>query len=350
MLGTNLAKQRESSFEARRKSVMVKLDPSGYFRQIPLEPHRMKAEITPTRDVFVLCHLGVPQLSRKEWSLTVGGLVKTSKRFDFEGLARYRSIELESVHECAGSPLQPGIPTRRVSNVIWQGIRLADLLDDCGVNPEAGYVWAEGCDHGSFNGTPVPAYVKDLPLSRVNEDVLIATGMNGAPLPPPHGFPARLVVPGFYGTNSVKWLARLTLASSRADSPFTTVWYNDPAEDSSGAVIGTKPVWDLAPNSVIVSPEPGLKTAAGRPIEVWGWAWSDGGVCGVRVTADGGASWTEAACASRRGRGWQRFTTNFTPVSPGKHTLASCARDTNQGTQPACGKRNAWHEVEIEAL
>jgi DMSO/TMAO reductase YedYZ molybdopterin-dependent catalytic subunit len=310
----------------------------------------MKAAITPAGDVIVLCHLGVPRLSREEWSLTVEGLVKTGRRLDFDSLARYRSVELESVHECAGSPLQPAMPTRRVSNVIWHGIRLAELLDDCGVNPEAAYVWAQGCDHGVFNGVPAGAYVKDLPLSRINEDVLIATGMNGAPLPPKHGFPARLVVPGFYGTNSVKWLTRLTLSASRADGPFTTVWYNDPVEDASGEVTVTKPVWALAPNSVIVSPEPGLKATAGKPIEVWGWAWSDGGVCSVKVTADGGASWIEAMPGSRKGRGWQRFTTSFVPVSPGRYTLASCAYDTLQEVQPPRGKRNAWHEVEIEAL
>jgi DMSO/TMAO reductase YedYZ molybdopterin-dependent catalytic subunit len=72
---------------------------------------------------------------------------------------------------------------------------------------------------------PVEAYLKDLPLTRIAADILIAFEMNGAPLPPEHGFPARLVVPGFYGTNSVKWLTRMTLTECRASGPFTTRWY-----------------------------------------------------------------------------------------------------------------------------
>jgi sulfane dehydrogenase subunit SoxC len=327
----------------------ARLDPEGYFRHIPLEPHRMTAEMTPSTDVIVLCHLGVPQLSREEWSLKVDGLVKQELRLDFEALARYSAAGVESVHECAGSPLQPDVPTRRVSNVLWCGIKLADLLDDCGVNPEAAYVWAYGSDYGSFNGISVPAYVKDLPLSRVTQDVLIATTMNGAPLPRENGFPARLVVPGFYGTNSVKWLKRLTLAAARAAGPFTTIWYNDPVVDPSGAFAGTAPVWGLAPHSVIVSPEPAGKIAAGEPIGVWGWAWSDAAITRVEVTTDGGASWISARVGERRGRGWQRFDASAAALPAGSHVVAARAFDSLGNVQPRLGARNAWHEVRVEA-
>jgi sulfane dehydrogenase subunit SoxC len=328
----------------------ARLDPQGYFRRIPLEPHRMTAEVTPSPDVIVLCHLGVPQLLREEWSLKVDGLVSREMRLDFEGLARYSAAEVESVHECAGSPLQPDVPTRRVSNVVWGGIRLSDLLDDCGVNPEAAYVWAYGSDYGSFNGISVPAYAKDLPLSRITQDVLIATTMNGAPLPRENGFPARLVVPGFYGTNSVKWLKRLTLAAACADGPFTTIWYNDPVVEPSGVVAGTKPVWELAPHSVIVSPEPNGRIAAGEPFEVWGWAWSDAAVSRVDVTAGGGASWIGARLGERRGRGWQRFDARVPALPAGDYTLAARACDVLGNAQPRQGARNAWHEVRIKAL
>lgn len=84
---------------------------------------------------------------------------------------------------------------------------------------------------------------QDLPLSRISDDVLLAYEMNGAPLLPEHGYPLRLVVPGFYGTNSVKWLRKLELRSERAPGVFTTTWYNDLAPDGS-----TQPVWAIAPN------------------------------------------------------------------------------------------------------
>jgi DMSO/TMAO reductase YedYZ molybdopterin-dependent catalytic subunit len=104
------------------------------------------------------------------------------------------------------------------------------------------FVWSYGADYGTFEGVPVEAYLKDLPLTRVAADVLIAYEMNSAPPPPEHGFPARLA-PGFYGTNSVKWLTQMTLTNSRAPGPFTTRWYNDPLLDGVGRDMGaTTPV------------------------------------------------------------------------------------------------------------
>jgi Oxidoreductase molybdopterin binding domain len=122
-------------------------------------------------------------------------------------------------------------------------------------------------------------------LDRVAADVLIAFEMNGEPLRPEHGHPARLVVPGHYGTNSVKWLTRLTLAGARASGPFTTRWYNDPILDVEGKPTGaTTPVGPIAPESVIVSPAPDQTLPIGEDVEVWGWAWADGGVSAIDVS------------------------------------------------------------------
>ena len=112
--------------------------------------------------------------------------------------------------------------------------RLVDVLADCGPHASASYIWSHGADYGEFGGVSVEAYIKDLPITRVHADVLIAYEMNGAPLPAEHGYPVRLVVPGFYGTNSVKWLTRLGLAEGRSQGPFTTRWYNDPTFDDFG--------------------------------------------------------------------------------------------------------------------
>jgi len=114
--------------------------------------------------------------------------------------------------------------------VTWAGVRLSELLAECEPRAAARFVWSSGCDHGVFEGDRGDAFVKDLFLDRVGADVLIAYEM----LRPEHGFPARLVVPGYYGTNSVKWLGLLTLADARASGPFTTRWYNDPILDVNG--------------------------------------------------------------------------------------------------------------------
>src|SRR5262245_58960622 len=154
--------------------------------------------------------------------------------------------------------------------------------------------------------------------------------MNGIALPAEHGFPARLVVPGFYGTNSVKWLTRMTLVESRAPGPFTTRWYNDPVLDGTGEKTGqSTPVWSIAPESLLVSPMPheAIKLSVER--EIWGWAWADGGVRNVYVRTDDGATWRPAELEPLRGREWQRFSMRWTPGQRGAMLLASLAEAMN---------------------
>src|SRR5215475_13406196 len=119
-------------------------------------------------------------------------------------------------------------------------------------------------------GSP-PKKASMLPTRRLDT---YSVGGTTEPLRAENGSPARLIVPGFYGTNSVKWLTRMTLADRRADSPFTTRWYNDPVPGADGSAPGrTAPVWAIAPESVIVSPGPEQSLQLGRPCTIWGRAW-----------------------------------------------------------------------------
>ncbi|HKE13530.1 MAG TPA: molybdopterin-dependent oxidoreductase [Kofleriaceae bacterium] len=324
------------------------LDPHHPVLRIPLEPHQLLDRVTRVQDVIVLCHLGVPRIDERDFSLTVDGMVGRPLRLSFDELARRPRTEVAAVHQCCGSPLEPDVPKRRVTSVVWSGVRLADLLAECEPEPSARFVWSVGADHGVFDGVACDSFVKDLPIDRVAADVLVALEMNGAPLRPENGHPARLVVPGFYGTNSVKWLTRLTLAAGRATGHFTTRWYNDVVRDPSGRPTGaTTPVWAIAPESAIVAPAPDQTVAAGRPVEVWGWAWADGGVDAVDVTADGGASWMRADLEPRTGRTWQRFAATWRPERRGRHELAARARSPDGREQPGMGARNAVHRVAI---
>jgi DMSO/TMAO reductase YedYZ molybdopterin-dependent catalytic subunit len=97
----------------------VKLDPQGPFKRDPPPPHRLRDRLTPTHDVIVLCHLGVPRIERDRWTLTIDGLVERPLTLRFDDLARYPRTELTSVHQCCGSPLAPFEPTRRVCTVRW---------------------------------------------------------------------------------------------------------------------------------------------------------------------------------------------------------------------------------------
>jgi DMSO/TMAO reductase YedYZ molybdopterin-dependent catalytic subunit len=323
----------------------VKLDPHKFYRRLPLEPHQMRDRLTSVKDAIVLCHLGVPRIAREDWSLTVDGLVASPLTLRFDDLARFPKVEFASFHQCAGSPFKATEPTRRVCNVKWSGVRLADVLAACRPLPAATHVWSTGADYGEFGGVSVDCYVKDLPLARAPADVLIAYEMNDVPLRAEHGFPARLLVPGFYGTNSVKWLTRLTLAAQRASGPFTTRWYNDPVPDAAGSASGrTSPVWSIPPQSVIVEPAPEATLALSREVEIWGWAWADGGVRAVDVAVDG-TDWQAAKLEPPNGWTWQRFTLPWVPRRRGRVTLACRATSTSGELQPPAERRNAIFSV-----
>ena len=328
------------------------LSPAGFHRRIPLRPDQMTAAVTPAADVIVLCHLGVPLLTAPDWSLTIDGLVARPMTLSFADLQRYPITRVESVHQCAGSPLQPRQATRRISNVVWGGVRLADVLRDANPNADAKFLWSTGADWGTFEGVEVGAYEKDLPLPRaLADDVLLAFAMNGAPLTAENGFPVRLVVPGFFGTNSVKWLTRMTLADRRADGPFVTRWYNDPVLDAAGSETGTtRPVWSLHPEAVIVAPAPASQVQAGVATTIWGWAWGDGEIATVEVRIGADAPWRVALCEPRRQRSWQRFSIDWTPQNTGPLELAARATSYDGETQPESNWRNCWHRVGMTVM
>jgi DMSO/TMAO reductase YedYZ molybdopterin-dependent catalytic subunit len=324
------------------------LDPAGPYGRHPLQPHQLTERITRTDDTIVLCHLGVPQLDLHDWTLSIDGLVRRPMQLTISDLMEHPRVDLTCIHECSGSPMQPEMPTRRICNVTWSGVRLAELVAVCEPDPSARFVWSHGADYGSFEGEAVDAYVKDLPLDRVGADVLVAYAMNSAPLRPENGYPVRLVVPGFYGTNSVKWLTRLTLADTRAPGPFTTRWYNDRVRDESGQPTGaTVPVWSIAPESVIVSPAPDQMLPIGETIEIWGWAWADGGINTVDVGFDDTQTTKRADTEPATGRAWQRFALQWQPDRRGDQELWSCAQAVDGRVQPASGARNAIHRVRV---
>ena len=328
--------------------IRPKLEPHRFIRRIPLAPHQMQDRLTRVEDTIVLCHLGLPRIAREDWSMKIDGLLARPRTLGFADLLQYEKTAVTSVHQCAGSPLEPYAPTQRVCNVTWAGARLADVLAQCEPRPTARFVWSAGADYGDFAGVSVDAYVKDLPIERVTSDVLLAYAMNGEALTPEHGFPVRLVVPGFYGTNSVKWLTRVTLAESRARGSFTTRWYNDPLpDDTSAASDGTTPVWAIAPQSVIVAPAPGARMGVGEPIDIWGWAWADGGVSQVEISVDG-ISWQPAMLEAAADRAWQRFNLSWVPRECGAAMLASRAWTASGECQPASGRRNAIYRVSVE--
>ncbi len=319
------------------------MNPARYQRRGVQEPHHLVERTTAQRDLFVLAHMGIPQIDAAQWRLDIAGLVERPLVLTLDEIKRLPMRQVETFHQCAGAPRRPDLAVRRVANLVWNGADLAELLRAAGVRSEARYLWSYGLDHGRYEDVSAEWYVKDVALTRLAEGgVLLAYAVNGEPLAPEHGFPLRLVVPGYYGTNMVKWLWRLELAAERASGPYTTVLYNDPHPAG-----GTRPVWDAPPESLIVAPAPGVLGDDGAAVELWGWAWAAAGIAEVAISTDGGASWAPARLEARRQWSWQRFSYDWRPGGHGSFTLAARATDARGATQPLEKARNAVHSVTV---
>lgn len=320
------------------------MDPMGTTRVL-VPVSRLRAFDTATADLFVIAHMGIARLGAAAWSLRVEGAVERPRALGYAELLAMPARSVMAVHECFGNPVEPDVPTRRVANVTWVGVPLRDVLEPARVRPGAGSVWLEGADWGSFAGTAADRYVKDLPLDKaLDPDTLLAHGVNGAPLTAEHGFPVRVVAPGFFGTNSVKWLTRITLADRRPEGYFTTTLYN--REVRHGDRVEIEPVRALDVHAVIVDPAEGDALLAGTRT-VRGWAWSACDVARVDWSADGGLTWAPADLRPQRERhAWQPFEFPW-QAAPGAWELSCRAIDTQGRVQPPTG-RNRTHTLRVQ--
>jgi DMSO/TMAO reductase YedYZ molybdopterin-dependent catalytic subunit len=324
------------------------MSPDTTFRhRVPI--HALVDPVTSNADHFVLAHFGIPRIRAADWRLLVDGMVARPARLSLESLARFPRREVEAFLKCAGFPDDPTTNTRNASNAVWAGVDLRDVLDDVGIDPAATCVWAHGPDHGRYADWTADAYVKDVPLSRIAAgDVVLAWEMNGEPLPPEHGFPLRLLVPGFYGTNSVKWLCRLHVADRRAPAITATRLYNDPAGPGAGGErAGTVPVREAPPDAIIVAPAD-RAVVEGDPVHVWGRSWAARGIARVELSFDEGASWIDAEVEPRRGHAWQRFDLRIARERiANARSIIARATDRAGERQPLERARNASHRIAV---
>ena len=310
--------------------------------------HELTDRITPTSDVFVLAHFGVVRIQPDAWRLHVTGMVNRPAAISLHELRELPKIELEAFIKCAGFPHDHTIATRNVSNAVWGGVRLSEVLRQVDVRDGASFVWAFAPDHGSYADFSADCYIKDIPLTRgLADDVLLAYELNGEPLAPEHGFPVRLLVPGYYGTNSVKWLSRIEVSDRRASHLFTSQLYRDPVLLPSGEVSSERmPVWEVAPEALITSPAHHATLTKGS-ICVSGWSWGATEICHVEISVDGRQTWRRVPAEPRRQMSWQKFSFEWSQLQDGEVTICARAVDRNGVTQPAQGARNAIHKISI---
>ena len=309
---------------------------------LPLEA--LRREITPVGLHYLLIHFDIPFVDETEWRLEIGGRVTTPLELGLDDLKARPARTVAVTLECAGNGRallapralsQPWL-MEAVGTAEWTGTPLAPLLEEAGLAPDAVEVVFTGLDRG-VQGDVEHAYERSLPVAEaLSDDLLLAYEINGQPLPPQHGFPLRLVVPGWYGMAHVKWLRSITVV----DEPFRG-WQQDVAyhlresDDEQG-----RPVTRILPRSLMAPP--GIpeflsrsRILAAGSCRLEGRAWSGWGrVERVEVSGDGGQTWADATLGDAPSefawRGWS-FDWN---AEPGAHELVCRATDAAGNTQP----------------
>ena len=259
--------------------------------------HALDGTITPQGCAFERHHSGAIELTKGDYRLMINGLVDTPLIFTYDDLMRFPRESHVYFCECAantgmewaGAQLNGAQFTHgMIHNMEYIGVPLRTILNEAGIKPEATWVYVEGAD-ASSNG-------RSIPVDKALDDVLVAFKANGEALRKEHGYPVRLVVPGWEGNMWVKWLRRVELTDKPIESREETSKYTDTLEDGTSR----KHTWVMDAKSVVTSPSPQSPITHGKgPLVITGLAWSGrGAITQVDVTLDGGKNWQVARLAA----------------------------------------------------
>jgi sulfite oxidase len=333
--------------------------------------------VTPNELFFVRNHGDIPQVDREAFRLTVDGLADQPLTLSLADLRRFPRVSAAATLQCAGNrrseligfaPIPGELPwgSEAISHAEWSGVRLRDVLAAAGPQAGARHAAFLGLDEAERHGHRFP-FGGSIPLGKaLHPEVLLADTMNGQPLPAAHGAPLRVVVPGYIGARSVKWVSRITLQEGPSDNYFQAKAYRlFPASTTPetvvwerGMMLGESPV-----NSAICAPLDG-ETVLGGKTTVRGWAVAGGDrqVARVEISTDGGRSWQGAAlqngAQNEESWGWTFWTAplDLAALGKGEHEIVCRAFDSAAQTQPRETSEvwnfkgyanNAWHRVRV---
>ena len=301
---------------------------------------------TPNERFFVRDHTGTPIIDAGSWSLRVfgTGLRGDPVSFTYSQLQALPQKEIISFIECAGNGRsffgsQQGTPAAgtqwglgAIGVARWRGVPLSEILDRAGTTADAVDVMPSGLDQTVVaNGVNYGNVRRPIPLSTALDKALVAIEMNGQPLPADHGFPARLIVPGWIGVANIKWVGQIEVSRQPLFSLWNTQQYvmTGPSYPTTPLLTTqvVKSAWEL-PRGATLSTAPQL--LAGR-------AWSgQAGINRVEVSVDRGVTWTTAKLLNQSGPGnWSRFTYPLPSLTPGNYELWARATDNHLTTQPS---------------
>src|SRR5438094_2953957 len=302
--------------------------------------------ITPTKSFYVRTHFPIPTIDKDEWWLQVEGEVEKPFKINYQELLKLKSLTVPLTLECAGNNrnfLEPKVKGVQwglgaVGTAEWTGVPLSILLDGAGVKPQSREVILEGADGGTLEDAKAPngnlKFARSIPLAKA-KDVLLAYKMNGADLPPEHGFPLRAIVPGWYAMASIKWLQRIIVT----DRPFTGYYQTlDYAFwKRRGDIAELTPLSEMQVKAEIAKPAQGEIVPKNSNVRCHGAAWtSDGEITKVELSTDGGATWNEAKLVGQsKPNAWRLWEFDWqTPAAVGKQILVARATDSHGRTQP----------------
>jgi sulfane dehydrogenase subunit SoxC len=310
----------------------------------------LRYPVTPLGLHYLLIHYDIPMVDPASWVLEIGGAVDRPLRLTLEELRTRPVVTQQATMECAGNGRMQLTPraisqpwgVEAVGNAEWTGTRLWPLLEEAGLAADAVEVVFSGLDKGVENNVE-QRYERSLTLDEARRDeVILAYAVNGVPLPPQHGFPLRLIVPGWYGMTNVKWLSEITVVDRPFEGYQNAHAYRMRLEaDEQG-----EPLSRIRPRSLMVPPGfPDFMTRkrflSPGPTPLEGRAWSGHApIARVEVSTDGGGTWTDAVLETQSDPyAWVGWSAHW-DAQPGEHELCVRATDAAGNTQPLEGEWN----------
>lgn len=342
--------EHERSLVAATKPELVVLNSEELNAETPA--HLLDDEITPLSRLFARNTGTMPPIEALDiaaWTLRIDGCVRTPHTWTIDALKdQFEPVTRIAVLECAGNgraffPDPAGTILWRhgaVGCIAWIGVRLGDLLARCGLTPEAVYTAHHSPDRALDGGGP--ALSRGVPIAKaLAGETIVAYAANGEPIPLLHGGPLRIVVPGYPGSASQKWVTRVEIRDRKHDGARMTGFYyrlprkpvrpGEALDPADFAVITDMPV-----KSIVTSPRDGFTAPAGQPLNVRGFAWSGHTpVAAVEVSFDGARSWQAASLGPLPDTfAWRRLHAVLAHPSPGTIEIVARATDAQGRAQP----------------
>lgn len=327
-----------------------------------------------TEHVYIRSHGTPPKIIVPQYRISVEGLVERPVSFGLDDIRALPDHTITAALTCAGNrrsemkgekPI-PGVPwgAGAIANVRWHGVRLSNLLHRAGIKEGAKHVWFESLDSCKLSDGKIVPFGGSIPLDKaiesrdVQSPVLLALAMNEQELPLNHGYPVRVVVPGYIGARSVKWLGKIVVSDRPSPNYYMADAYKLLKTDDHQEVEKASPILEYPVNAVICRPAPGV-AAAGGTVKAKGYALPPGkrGVTidRVEVSSDGGKTWTKAKLTSpQREFCWTLWEAEV-PTGAEAESLVVRAVDSTGEAQPETTDwnakgylYNAWHRVALK--